>query len=288
MVFDLVLLAIALVGSSAAAIYDLKTTEVPDWLFYVMGGLGLIFSIIQALSTNNFLTLENATIFSLGLFGFGFLMYKTGQWGGADAVLLGLIGFMVPQLPSGFLTNLIFPFPISFLFNVFLIGAAYMIVYAIIFAYRTKTLFGIFSKEVKASARMLGMFSTILFFALVGITLYMNSIFFLNLNTLQIFRLSIVPIIFLIGLLLFYKFAQIIEKFGFRKKIPISKLRVGDMLMSKKELVGITPEQLHRIKKSKKKFVWIKEGVRFAPAFPLALLYTVFFGDAILLLSLIL
>ena len=46
---------------------------------------------------------------------------------------------------------------------------------------------------------------------------------------------------------------------------------------------GITEKELKKIKKSGKKFIWIKEGVRFAPAFPLALLFTILVGDGILL-----
>lgn len=285
MVFDSVLLAIALIGSAAAGIYDLKTTEVPDWLFYIMGGAGVVIAVIGAFTLNSFLVLQNTIIFSLVLFGFGFLMYKTGQWGGADAMLLGLVAFLVPNVPSGFSIQLLFPFPVSFLLNVFVIGAIYMIIYSVIFAYKNKAVVENYFREVKASAKLLSASSIFLFVVLISLTLYLNSVFLLYLDPLQIFRVSVVPVILVLSLLFFYKFAQVIEKFGFRKKIPISKLRVGDMLLSRRELVGITEKELRKIRKSKKKFVWIKEGVRFSPTFFLALLYTLFFGDAILLLS---
>lgn len=56
------------------------------------------------------------------------------------------------------------------------------------------------------------------------------------------------------------------------------------MLDESRELEGITEKQLREIKKSGKRFIVIKEGVRFGPAFPLALLFTLFYGDGILFL----
>ncbi len=69
-----------------------------------------------------------------------------------------------------------------------------------------------------------------------------------------------------------------------KKRIPVSKLRVGDVLLSSKLWEGITEKELKRIKRSGKRYVRIKEGVRFGPAFPLALLFTIYFGDTILFL----
>lgn len=287
MVFDIILLVVALVGSTAAAIYDLKTTEVPDWLFYIMAAVGIPVLVTQAFVLNDFSILQNAAVISVGLLVFGFLMYKTGQWGGADALLVALIGLLVSKLPTGFSPNLILPLPLSFLLNVFILGTVYMVIYAVIFAYRNKIILRNYFKEVKASARILVIFSSILFTFLIFLSIYLNNVFYLGMDIPQVFRTAFVPIAFTLSLIFFYRFAKIVEKFGFRKRIPVSKVRVGDMLLTKKELVGITSEQLYKLKKSEKKFVWIKEGVRFAPAFPIALLYTLYFGDAILVLTLL-
>ena len=75
-----------------------------------------------------------------------------------------------------------------------------------------------------------------------------------------------------------------VANFGFKIRIPVSKLKVGDMLLDERKLVGIEQPQINKIRRSGKKYVWIKEGVRFAPAFPLALLFTLYVGDAILLI----
>jgi len=90
--------------------------------------------------------------------------------------------------------------------------------------------------------------------------------------------------ILLISLILFlvWKFVKAVEEIAFKKRIPVSKLRVGDVLLESKVWEGITGRELRAIRKSGKKFIWIKSGVCFAPAFPLALLFTVYFGDGIL------
>jgi hypothetical protein len=70
----------------------------------------------------------------------------------------------------------------------------------------------------------------------------------------------------------------------------VSKLKFDDMLgediprlrLYKKHLKGLTKDQVSKIKKMKK-YVLIKEGVRYGIVFPLALLFTLFFGDFILL-----
>ena len=87
-----------------------------------------------------------------------------------------------------------------------------------------------------------------------------------------------------ISLFFIFKFARTVENVGFKRRIHISKLKLGDVLLDNKLWEGITEKELKKLKKSRKKFVWIKEGVRFAPTFPIALLFTLYFGDAILIL----
>ena len=81
----------------------------------------------------------------------------------------------------------------------------------------------------------------------------------------------------------FYKIGTrvALKNVGFKKKIPVSKLREGDVLESSRIWEGITKEQLKKIKDSRKRYVKIKDGVRFAPSFSLALIFTYFQGDAI-------
>ena len=48
------------------------------------------------------------------------------------------------------------------------------------------------------------------------------------------------------------------------------------MLLHKRELKGVSKKEIEKIKKSGRKYVWIKEGVRFIPVFPISLFLTTF------------
>jgi prepilin signal peptidase PulO-like enzyme (type II secretory pathway) len=97
-----------------------------------------------------------------------------------------------------------------------------------------------------------------------------------------VFASIALPSLATIGLYIVFKFAKSVESVGFKQRIPVSRLKVGDVLLESKVWDGISKRQLQKIKRSGKRFIWVKSGVRFAPAFPLALLFTLYFGDLIL------
>jgi len=273
----------ALVGSAVGAAYDLKTTEIPDKIFYIMFAVGLVIVAYNSFISSSIWPFLTSAAVGLILLAFGFLMYKAGQWGGADAKLLAVIGFLLPATPS-FMQKLYFPFPLSYLINVFLVGTPYMLLYAAVVAARNKKVIEEFSKDMKASSKIIIFSSVLLFIAFIALSFYFASFFNIQLSYEEMVKNSLFPVFATIGLFAVFKFAKSVEEIGFKKKIPVSKLRVGDILNESRELEGITEKQLKKIKKSGKKFVIIKEGVRFGPAFPLALLFTLFYGDGILFL----
>lgn len=283
-IFQIISLLTAFVGSSIAAAWDLKTTEIPDQIPHVMIVIALIVYSFQSLVENNFWYIASSLVFGTVLFALGFSMYKFGQWGGGDAKILAAIGFLLPQ-PIGF-AQTIFPFPVSFLVNVFLIGSVYMLLYAFVLSILNRKIFSAFLNDLRASAKFLGISSTLLLLVFVGINFFIFSYFKVAYNLYSFLPNLLVPVVLTLSIFVIWKFAKAVEKVGFTKKIPISKLRVGDVLYESKVWDGITKNQLSKIKKSGKKFVVIKEGVRFAPAFPLALVASLYFGDLILLIRL--
>lgn len=286
MIVDYLIFGTALVGSGVAAAYDLKTTEVPNWVFYAMMIIGIPLVFLKMFLGGSLDEFAISGLTGLGLLGFGYMMYRLGQWGGADMVLLALLGFMMPSVSLGFEHALSFPFGVSFLFNVFIIGAIYMILYSVAFAARNQHVVRKFVVGVKASSKLLLVISVSLGAVFTAVTLYLNSLLGGSLTASDILRGIIAPIALTVSFLLIYRFAKVIENFGFKRKIPTKELREGDMLLGERKLVGITREQLAKIKRSGKKFVWTKDGVRFAPAFPIALIFTLFVGDAIMLIRL--
>jgi Flp pilus assembly protein protease CpaA len=274
-------LATAFLGTTIAAAWDLKTTEVPDQVPYAMIVIALILFGYQSISEWSYQPILFSVIAGLAFLAFGFIMYYFGQWGGADALLLGSIGFLLPKLT---IVKTLFPFSVSYLFNLFIVGAGYMLVYAFVFALMNRQIFSKFFQDLKASSNMLLLGFLGLFVLFFGSSWYTYRIIYNTFNISSIISFSLFPFSLVIFIFLIWKFAKAVEDHGFKKIIPVSKLKVGDMLLKEKKLIGITKEQLTKIKKSGKRFVEIKEGVRFAVAFPLALLFTLLYGDIIFLL----
>lgn len=278
--FEFVYLAIAFIGSSLASYFDLKTTEIPDKIPHIMIALALIFYSIQSILTASYWPILNSLIVGLSLLGFGFLMYYLGQWGGGDAKILAAVGFLLPQIPQGF-AKLSFPFPLTYLINVFIIGAAYLLFYAFVLALINRKIISEFFKEMKANSKVLIIGSIFLFVLFLGANLYF-SLYVKIFNFISFLSVSLLALVLSIFVFVLWKFARAVEEVGFKRKIPVSKLKVGDVLLESKVWEGITEKELKKIKRTRKS-VWIKEGARFAPTFLIALIFTLYFGDGILI-----
>jgi len=285
--FEIILLTVAFIGSTIAAVIDLKTTEIPDEIPYVMAGIAIVAYGIKSYLVWSYLPILQSCIAGLSFLGFGFLMYFLGQWGGGDAKILSAIGFLLPDLSSSLKHQTFLPFSLSYFFDVFFIGAIYMIIYAIVISIINKKIWSVFLNDLRANSKMILLFNALMILSLSLLTFVANRYYtFIPLKGM--IRFEIALFFTAIGFLLLWKFVKTVEEVGFKKRIPVSKLREGDVLLDSKIWEGITKEDVIKIKKSGKKYVRIKEGVRFAPAFPLALLFNVFLGGGIsLLISLI-
>ena len=281
---DYLLVLIAFMGSSISAYIDLKTTEIPDEIPLAMAITGLLIRFGYSLFTGEWYFLLIPSLVGAGFFLFGMLMYWTGQWGGGDAKLLGAIGIMIGILP-GIIEEKMIPFYFNYLLNVFFVGAIYIVFYAFVISMKNKKVVKGFYKslhESKTELYVISVLSLLIFFA----TTYFYWNMFSSFNIINIF-LSL----FFIGFYILWKFLKSVETIGFMKKINVKDLREGDMIgedikklnISKKIIRGLTKEEVMKIKKLRKT-VWIREGVRFGPVFPIAILVTLFFGNLLILL----
>ena len=281
--FQLISFCLATFGSALAAAWDLKTTEIPDKIPHLMILLALILNSVQAYFEQDVWIFLNGLMLGLAFLAFGFVLYFLGQWGGGDAKVLGAIGFFLPSIIGKSLFWRLFPFPLSigitYLTNLFFLGTAYMLFYAFVLSLLKRKVWKEFAKEVKASTNVLALGGTMLFFLFFGMNWYLMRIMGLAIDLGFIISNSTLVLILSIFLFLLWKFTKAVEEFGFKKRIPVSKLKVGDVLAESRLWEGITEKELRKIKRSGRKFVQIKEGVRFAPAFPLALAFTFWFGD---------
>lgn len=276
--FPLIPLVVAFLGSIYAAIWDLRTTEIPDEIPHAMIIFALLYYGIQSVIESNPWVFLNSFIAGGAIFVLGFIMYYAGQWGGGDAKILAAIIFLLP------ISNTFLPFPITFLLNVFVVGAGYMILYSLVLAIMNKKIFSAFFVDVRKNKAVFALGSISLFATFSIINYSILTLLAYPINYLSIFQNAIIPVVAAIALYSIWRFAKAVEDVGFKRKIPISKLKVGDVLIDSRVWEGITEKQWKIIKKSGKRFVWIKEGVRFAPAFPLALAFTLIYGDFLFLL----
>jgi Flp pilus assembly protein protease CpaA len=258
---EIIAVSIAFIGSFIAGIWDLFTTEVPDEVPALMIALGIFNWFVYALSSGDSNPLFISLLAGTVLLVFGLILYKAGHWGGADAWLLAAIGYNIP-LYNGQI------FMFSFIFNFLIVGSIYMVIYAIILGVINRGVFSYFVSDIKNR-----WITSIILIA---------SIF--SLSLLYIFSYRIIPvieaIILIVLLVLFWRYAKVIEKRVFRKRIRTSELKVGDVA---EDMLwrGITEEEIKKIRRIKR-FIFIKEGVRFVPAFPIALAVTFLFGNLML------
>ncbi|MEM5871695.1 MAG: A24 family peptidase [Candidatus Aenigmatarchaeota archaeon] len=274
---DYIIFVVGLIGFSLASYWDLRYTEFPDWLPYSMIISTLFFrGIFSFLDKNPFLFV-NSLLFGVILLAIGLFFYFLKQWGDGDAWLLGALGFILPdQLIFGVDTK--FPFYTTLIFNFLLVSLIYLIFYSLLLGIRNKKVNKVYVACIKKEKKAL-IFTITFFFAFSWISVFLFYFFDFNLNNLLQFIL--LPFI-LTFLLLFSYYAKTVEKELFRKKVKTSELKEGDVLCEGK-WKGLTNEDIKKIKK-KHRYVWIKEGVRFAPVFLITFLISIFIGDLIFIL----
>ena len=248
-------LIIALLGLSIAGMWDFFTTEVPDGVPYLMIVFGIFIWYVNALTYGDFQPLFYSLLFGTLTLAIGIVMYRHGAWGGADAWLLGATAFLLPIYGGKI-------FMFDFVFNLLVVGAVYMIIYSIVLGFLNPHIANIFYKDLKGNAKIIAL--PILFSAVV---LFYES------------RLA-VTLLAIGALLIFWRYAKVIENHVFRRKIRTSKLKPGDVT---EDMIwrGITEREIMKIRK-RKKYVVIKEGVRFVPAFPITLVVTLLFGNLLI------
>ncbi|MCK4428916.1 MAG: prepilin peptidase, partial [Candidatus Aenigmarchaeota archaeon] len=111
-----------------AGLYDLKTSDVHEEVPALLISFGLFYWFMFSMISNDLAFFFNSVATGLLFLSVGLLLYKIKAWGDGDAWIMGGIGFMVPKLPVIFLS-----YPMSFMFNLMIIGGIYSLFYIIIY-----------------------------------------------------------------------------------------------------------------------------------------------------------
>ncbi len=252
---------LALLLSSIAAVWDMLTTEVPDEIPALMIASGIFFWYIQALN-GNWLPFFYSLAIGTAVLAFGLLLYRSGKWGGADAWILAAIFYMIPVVNDGI-------FVIDYMYNLLIVSSAYSIVYALLLGLLNRRIFSYFVDDIRKNYR------------LTAISLAALFVFSSLIYTFGLPGNFISMAVFMAFLLFFWRYAKVIESKVFTKRIPANHLRPGDVLQS---MIwrGLTYEEVRKLKKQKR-YVTIKEGMRFVPVFPITLAVTVAYGNLLFL-----
>ncbi len=271
----------ALIALAIAAMFDLKTREVPDWLSYstIFFGVGL-----RLLFAGVTLDLSYIIAGVLGFVAFmivALIMFYTGQWGGGDSKLLIGIGVLIGLEPD--FSRI--PFLFIFWMNAIFIGAFYGLIYSVYLAFKHKKRFSIEFKKEYLKHKRERFFLLVLGLIAIFISFFIQE-FFLKITMMLVAMFLFVMIYLLV-------FVKAIENSAMKKYVPVERLTEGDWIVNDvfvggkyicgpKDL-GIEKKQIQelvRLKSNGKiKRVLIKEGIPFVPGFFIALVVTILFGN---------
>jgi len=253
-------IGVVLAALIISTIVDLKTFEIPDAIthFLIFFGIGahvLISLNGEFLLSKLFISLLIATVF-------GLMMYYTGQWGGGDSKLLIGMSAMLPM----YTMNAPYPFIISFIVNLMIAGGIY------------STLFLI--KESLVNFNEINSDLTFLKYLLIISAMLLLSKFY-------ILGASLAALVILILAM------HVQNKFFVKKILPknlvegdwvLDELKYQGKLIFKPKTTGVSKKDILLIRKYFRKPLNVKSGGAFGPAFLIAFLLTLKFGDLIFMI----
>jgi Flp pilus assembly protein protease CpaA len=251
----------AFVVSLISGLWDLKTTDIPDELPAVLMSVGILYWLFNA-PLNYQPLIDSLTYGTLFLFA-GWVMYKKGQWGGGDAFLLGAILYTVPHYSRGL-------FAIDYVTNVFIVGAVYIIIYSLGLGLMNRRIFSETKKDIRENWKLVAT-------PIVGFLIFtLFTVLYMGIErTYPLFYL-----LFLItGGVVFWRYGVTVEEKLFKKQIRGSELKEGDVVLESKVWKGVGKDELKHLRE--RKYLVVKEGVRFGMVFPIAMLVTWVWGNLI-------
>ena len=240
-----------------ASIFDVKSLkgDVPE--IFLLAGIttGILFHLAYSIKTRTLQPILWSSVTGLLLTGYGYFAYRKGMWGGADMLGISVLGFSTPYILGivGIMDLIV---------NIMGVGFVYALGYGIIGGLRTPEVRADFLEnlkkdKLKASTLMLVGLAFSIYATINGAN---GEIFF----PLYAF------------MVLTYYFTQSVEDRLMVKTVDASQVEPGDVLAGG-EIKGIKEEEIEELEGK----VEIKEGLRFMPVFPVAMILT-FYGFSLL------
>jgi hypothetical protein len=245
------------------SLFDLfNDNDIPDE-FAVTGIIG---GIVLHAAYSYFSGSPEAIIWSLGAGAafsvYGWTAYYKGMWGGADAMLLSMIGFAVPTgvAASGRLLSPVVHM-LDLIFNFMISAVLVMILTSMAYFYSSDNGFSDIISKLEERKKIL---SAELIFSLVFSLILMSQ----GMNGATFFAV-------ILSLLLLFEVLRIIEKDFFVREVAVEELEGGEVPVSGQGLgdrvKGLKEEDIEEIEQDS---IEIRSGVPMVPAFLLGLLLT--------------
>lgn len=284
MLADIILVAVGIAWVCAAAVFDIKTREVPDWLSFSMISLGLGIRIIYSAIFSDWL------FFLYGLAGFGaalvvgLLFFYAHIWGGGDSKLLMGVGAVFGTAPFFITPSL--PFFVVVLANILIFGSVYGLIWASVLFVRN-------CREVLAHASHVFRSTVYLRYALVALAVVSVAMIPLMREFFTKVFLVVAAVSFVLYYVL-YVFIRALEDAVMCRRTPVSELAIGDWVcedvvvrgktICRRRDFGLTAEQIGQLNKHRVRFVMVKDGMAFVPAFVFGLVFSLGFGEILFMM----
>ncbi len=267
---------------AAASISDIKTREVPDWLNYSATAAGIGINLIYSLITWNPWPIVYSIAGVLVFLVIASIMFYGGQWGGGDSKMLIALGAILGlqfSLKAPFLS---FNQTIIALFmNLMLVGVVYALLWSMGLAIKHREKFTSQFTQQAGEVKLITI-------ALLSVML----LFFVFVNDPSLRFALIGTGLATLAAGGIWAFGKSVEKSCMLKNTPTKKLTEGDWIAKEVRVkgkyicgpkdLGIEKSQIRKLIKLNVKKVLVKEGIPFVPAFFLAFLVTLKFGNLIL------
>lgn len=281
MEFEMLRFAICIIGCALATYYDIfNRRNVPSWLTYGLVALGALFT----LASFNLNVIEFNGLVALVIFAFGYVLYISGQIGGADVLIFVSIALLVPEAPTGLFVNEKSMLGLPFVVSIFVLSGV-LAVFGIFLQYIPRTIRDVLSGEkVTINASQIALSVAILLF--YGVFLYyIGGVIALPQPELTVFEAVVICATSIFALK-----DHISDKYLIRM-IKVDEIDEEDVLAIEKmdpKLVSqyklgrvLTPKEIEKLKKigKNKKFpVYVNMPV-FMPYVLLALIVALLMGD---------
>jgi len=265
-----------------AAVCDIRTREVPDWLNFSLVAFAAGNAIILSISNSSWSFILNAAAgLAFGLI-IGLSMFYAGQWGGGDSKLIIGLSALIGINLSSLISLKSIPLIIVFVIDLMIIGAVYGLCYSLAIAFLN------FSKCKDAAFKVIKKKEMIVFrmvILLLILASFGNFIFRKSLDSLILVAFS------LLLLFIFYLWLLVstVEKSCMIREVRLAALTEGDWVVNpvikgRKLLLsptktGISREEIALLKKNRIKSVVIKVGIPFIPSFLIAYVILFLMGN---------